>query len=54
MTPIYCSIEKDDSYNNNNTPNILFDMHGNQFSIDDKNDNMFPYDDKPMTLQAAK
>ena len=28
-------------------------MHGNQFTIDE-NDNMVPYDDKPMTLQAAQ
>ena len=28
-------------------------MHGNQFTIDE-NDNMAPYDDKPMTLQAAQ
>ena len=28
-------------------------MHGNQFTIDD-NDNVVPYDDKRLTLQAAQ
>ena len=49
----YCSSDEDDYYNYNHTPNVIFDMHGNQFTIDD-NDNMVPYDDKPMTLQAAQ
>ena len=47
----YCSSDDDDYYNH--TPNVIFDMHGNQFTID-KNANMIPYDDKPMTLQAAQ
>ena len=47
----YCSSNKVDYYNN--TPNIIFDIHGNQFTIDD-NDNVVPYDNKPMTLQAAQ
>ena len=33
----YCSSNKDNYYNN--TPNIIFDIHGNQFTIDD-NDNV--------------
>ena len=37
----------------NNTPNVIFDMHGNQFTIDN-NDNVVPYDNKPMNLQAAQ
>ena len=37
----------------NNTPNVIFDMYGNQFTIGDKNE-IGPYDDKPMTLQAAQ
>ena len=44
----YCSSDDDDYYDN--APNVLFDMHGNQFTID----KMVPYDDKPMTLQAAQ
>ena len=48
---IYCSSDEDDYYNNN--PNVIFDMHGNQCTIDD-NDNVVPYDNKPMTLQAAQ
>ena len=48
----YCSSNKDNYYNN--TPNVIFDMHGHQFTIDD-NDNMVPYDDKqPLTLQATQ
>ena len=46
----YCSSDEDDYYNN--TPKVIFDMHGNQFTLDDNK--LVPYDDKPMTLQAAQ
>ena len=54
MIPIHTVLatnEEDDYYNN--TPKVIFDMHGNPFTIDD-NDNMVPYDEKPMTLQDAQ
>ena len=49
----YCSSNKDGYYNNNYTPNVIFDMYGNQFTIDN-DDNVVPSVDKPMTLQAAQ
>ena len=49
----YGSSDKDNYHNNNNNPNVIFDMQGNQFTIDD-NENVVPYLDTPMTLQAAQ
>ena len=40
-------------YNNTPNPNVIFDMHGSQFTIDN-NDNVVPYDNKPITLQGAQ
>ena len=49
------SSDEDEYSHHNNTPNVIFDMHGNQFNID-AND-VLSYaddDDKPITIQAAQ
>ena len=46
-------MKKNDSYST--TPNIIIDMHGNQYTIDN-NDDIIPYDDDndDVTIQAAQ
>ena len=47
-------MKKNDSYST--TPNIIIDMHGNQYTTIDNNDDIIPYDDDndDVTIQAAQ